>query len=256
PRLRHVEEVRYGDEEQEIVSSIGQGVGKLFFKIEGTDFHYRFYRFPAAGSNYSFLFKNKKLVYVQKKHIPLYECIFQPHSNDCLADIVNKFDLHDESKEVGFSEAIAKEKRTESVAITGAAIAIPAAVIIWPITVGFSGAAAATDAWNPMDDMKTAKKNKACRQKLNEFENRIRPLFPDSTLKEIENTFSGLRLDTSENAYTTKNEIVEDKTFDEDGFRVYGKSWFCGSTEDTKLKVFFGIQNNHISWMSINSHEW
>jgi hypothetical protein len=213
PRIRQVEELRYGDEESSIVDSIGEGLETLFFKIGDTHYGYRFYEFPAARSSYSFLFRNQQLVYVEDERLPFHQCILQAYWNDCFTGVVSKLRTHDASKQVGFSEAISQEKRTETIAITGIAIVVPASIVIWPITLGWSGAAAATDAWNPADDWKMRKSDEACRDTLHEFENQVRPLFPDATVGEIEDLLAGLRLDVGRKAYRTAEENIENTIF-------------------------------------------
>jgi len=246
PKVTDIAELRFGDDEIDIVEKFGRGSSVLFFGIDGTIYHFRSYTTKHTGDTYAILFSNGKLISVAEE-IPSYDkCITLDAKIDwekCLLDFIT--DMRGEAIEMGlhdFSEAIDEQKHQETEAAEGTvlitAVAVPSVIVFWPFAVMCGGIAAVEEM---SDD------TLECHKILREVTEQSYILLSSLTDESVIDRLNGI------------HPVFVVSGFDEqiDDRRVINKTWRCKRKDNfpdlEDVEISMGIKSGRIVWMNLES---
>ena len=246
PKLTDIAELRYGDDESDIVEKFGRGSSVLYYDIDDTQYHYRAYTTRHTHDDYAMLFANGKLVSLLHE-IPSFENCITPDAltgrEKCLEVFTSQ--AHDDAIEIGthdFSEGVDEQKRMEAenaknTAVV-AAVAVPSLVLTWPFAVMCGGIAAADQATTDTFD---------CYK-----------ILPEIT----EKTYTLLSRQTDESVIASLNAIYPDfviSIFDKQlrDRRIISKTWRCKRSDNLvdleDVRVSIGMKSEKIVWMNLRN---
>ena len=250
PKVTDIAELRYGDEETEIVEKIGRGYSVLYYDINNINYHFRSYLTKHTHNDYSLLFANGKLVAVLQEPPSLEKCMTldqQADWRECLHNFTSQ--MLDDSVKIGFHDFSGKIKEQKKVqaentgnAAVVAAVAVPSLVVTWPFAV-MCGGIMATGAM--IDESDSTYED--CLGFMHEVTEQSDLLI---------SSFSGQSVITGIETIHPKFVI---STLDEHlkGRRIIGKRWGCGrkgaSDDALDVKITVGLIDTHIIWAKLES---
>ena len=255
PRVKEIAELHYGDDESNVVETIGEGSEILFFELNAINYHYRFYTTVLSKHKYALLFADGRLFAVSEERPPFHKCIYLTEWEKCFTDAISAMQVMQlEMTEDEFSGAVTEQEKIERGRTTAVAVGTPVLVVAWPIVLGVGAMCAAQgaleDYYNPIDDMERSRNNSECRKTLDEIEDRIDLLYPNASLNYVINVLNEKSLKGSEDEHIKAVESILDLSGG--NHRIYGKSWRCGYGEGLHLDLYFGFDNDHMIWVSKN----
>jgi len=257
PQVKEIAALHYGDDEADVVGTLGEGSELFFFELSGIEYHYRFYTTTLTEHRYALLFADGKLFGVSQDRPPFYECIYPTVAWDgCFASAIAE--MRTDAKAMqgdAFSDALTKEEKVKERRATAAVVGAPVLIVAWPIFLGIGAMCAiqegVTGNWSPLDDMEHSRQKSECRKSFHKIEERLGPLFPSSGLHRVIEFISDATLDLSEHGIENTHEDTYDLS--EGKRRVYGKHWACGDyATRVNLVIMYGAEGDRLIWMAKN----
>jgi hypothetical protein len=255
PRVKEIAALHYGDDEANVVQTIGEGSELLFFELDDTQYHYRFYTTTLTEHKYALLFADGRLFAVSEERPPFHECVYQTEWEQCFTAAISTMQVMQmEMDENEFSTAVTEQEDIEKARTTAVVVGTPVLIVTWPIILGMGAACAATEAtfgeYHPIDDMDRSIKESECRKALDATEDRIDLLYPAAGLTHTIDVLNDTSLSGSEGRYIKADESIFNLS--DRQRRIYGKLWSCGYNQSLNLTVHYGFKNDRMVWVSKN----
>jgi hypothetical protein len=244
PQVKKMAELHYGDDETDVVETLGEGAEIVFITVNTSEFHYRFYKPMSTSHQYALLFRDGKLVGFSENKASFEACgDITADWEECFVSAISDTQIGAEAMEAHpFTNALNEEKQEESRlggALVMAGVAATAYVVVAPVL--FAADVLVSTA---IVAEESAGRSVQCKTKeFRNLERRLVTLFPDSGLQQVIKTISDASPSLSEYGIKT----IQEYDFSEGKRRVYGRWWACGRMS---LVVLYGADNDHLVWMS------
>jgi hypothetical protein len=251
PRVKEIAKLHYGDDEDHVVETLGEGSEIFFFELDGVNYRYRFYTTVSPRLKYALLFADGRLFAVSEERPPFHECIYLIEWEECFSDAISAMKVMQlEMTEDEFSSAVTRQEETEKSGAIAVAVATPAMIIAWPIGVACGVAIGMSEVMSDgySREREYAKNVSECKKTLDEVEDHVDLLYPAASLNHVINVLNEEDLEGFEDKYFMAAESVLDLSGG--NHRIYGKSWACDIEQSTYLDVYFGFENGRMIWFS------
>jgi hypothetical protein len=256
PKVKEIAALHYGDDEVEVVEKLGEGSETLIFKLDGTDYSYRYYRTTLTDHMYTLLFADGGLHVAYEGKQPIDDCISLIEWDDCFRSAISEMQSKQLSADHGdFSNALSEEEKIQKGRTGAAVIGTPLLVVAWPIVLGLGAMCAVQgeleDSTNISDDISHARQKSECTKALQKIEERIGQLYPDSSMSNVIDIIDKTSLDALSDFDGEFTEHIYD--ISEGNRHIYGKHWACGDYSIRQnLIIMYGGEENDLVWMSKN----
>ena len=244
PKVTDIAELHYGDNEADIVERFGRGSSVLFFDISGLVYHLRSYTTTLTEDDYALLFTNGRLVSVSEE-IPSYkDCMLLNEIinwEECLHDLISEmrgdaFDMNTHDFSEDFDRQKKQEDKLAGTAVLVTVVAVPSAVIFWPVGVACVGMDAAYN--NGVVDCREIMK-KITKQSYDVMSNNV-----DDSAIELIDDYQSLYI------VSRVDKSMGDR-------RILKQTWGCrsrGFDESSDVKTSIGMKSGRIVWASLDSN--
>ena len=101
PKVKEIAELHYGDDETEVVEILGEGSESLLFKLDGTNYSYRYYTTTITDQVYALLFADGRLFAVSEEKPPFDECISKFEWEVCFRSAISQMRTNNLSADEG-----------------------------------------------------------------------------------------------------------------------------------------------------------
>lgn len=139
-RTSDVAKLHYGDNEENVVDTLGEGDEVIYFSLEGKHYRYRLYKTIYIDDVYALLFMDGELIAAHNERQDFSECLeinAGPIWEQCLSNILSEMRIQDIGiEDYDFSDGVEaeQEEQSERDKLRGGAIAIAV-----PLTVVLPG---------------------------------------------------------------------------------------------------------------------
>jgi len=253
PKVKEIAALHYGDDETEVVEILGEGLESLFFKLDSTNYSYRYYTTALTEHQYALLFAEGRLYAVSEEKPSFDECISLIEWEICFRSVISQMQSEHVSADDGdFSEALTEEEKIQKDNTGAVIIGVPALVVLWPVVVIM--AACASPDVGFIEASKRSRQESDCLMAFVNIEERLDVHYPNSDLSHIISTINKV---SNEIGVNLKREFAwHDYDITKGNRRIYGKHWACGSYANRKdLTIIYGVANNELTWVFKSVHE-
>lgn len=258
PKVKEIAALHYGDDETEVIEILGDGLETLYFKLDNTNYSYRYYTTALTDHKYALLFAEGRLYAVSEDKPPFDECISQIEWEICFRSVISQMQsMHVTTDGGDFSDALAEEEKIQEGNTTTAVILVPALVVLWPVVI-IVGACSMPSLDEMAANREVSRQESECLIAFNIIEERLDVLYPNSDLSHV---ISGINKVSNElDVNLTSEYIGHDYDITKGDRRIYGKHWACGVSYagEKYLTIIYGSENNELTWVfkSVHAQEY
>lgn len=260
-RVKELSECRYGDDEVSFIETFGSGTKMIYFQLNGTEYHYRFFNYQYATKSdpgFGFLFNDGVLSRIvrddfddgiihalTKDESTLFnKCVFLRSDIDwggCLSSALQKMGLKDVMQTPpDFSNAIEHQEETIHGEPALYVLSLEAFfdVVLWPVTITMK----------PLN----AANNKNAQSCIEDILERVHSIYSSDKNAAIIYALDQIQPNILE--------TLEDSSLD--NRRLVVKQWLCDTTQDGifSITVRLGFIDGQVNWAFIKltpeTYEW